>query len=266
MTITTSKICYEIDGLTMVGHLARPAGGKPHAAVLLAHDGVGLEDYQRGRADDLATHGYIALAMDYHGGQLFFDRPQEMLARTLPLLADVERMLRIGRKALDLLLAQPDVDPHRVAGLGYGAGGRIVLELARTGAAFHAVAVIHPAFPQADAQDWREVTSSFLLCTGSEDPICTPEQALAFGKTLQQCGIDWRVNILGGARHAFWARPTNADGSPVDGTAHTQATVPGVGYHPTQTPRAWRAVLDLFEEAFAAPSSVSLEREPTSGA
>jgi hypothetical protein len=27
-------------------------------------------------------------------------------------------------------------------------------------------------------------------------------------------------------------------------------TVPGVGYHPKHTMRAWRAVLDLFDEAF----------------
>jgi hypothetical protein len=28
------------------------------------------------------------------------------------------------------------------------------------------------------------------------------------------------------------------------------ATVPGVGYHPKHTMRAWRAVLDLFGETF----------------
>jgi hypothetical protein len=28
------------------------------------------------------------------------------------------------------------------------------------------------------------------------------------------------------------------------------ATVPGVGYHPKHTPRAWQAVLDLFGETF----------------
>jgi hypothetical protein len=28
------------------------------------------------------------------------------------------------------------------------------------------------------------------------------------------------------------------------------ATVPGVGHHPKYTPRAWRAVLDLFGETF----------------
>jgi dienelactone hydrolase len=113
--------------------------------------------------------------MDYHGGELFFGRPDAMLARCLPLLADGERMQAIGCAALDVLLATPGADPDRLAALGYGTGGRIVLELARTGVPFKAIAAVHFAFPDADADDWADVNSTFLLCTGSEDPICTPE-------------------------------------------------------------------------------------------
>jgi dienelactone hydrolase len=246
--VITSRITYEADGLSMVAHLARPHGDGPWPAVLIGHDGVGLDDYQRSRADDLAAHGYVVLAMDYHGGQTFFGKPEAMLARTMPLLGDAGRMRAIGRIALDVLLATPGVDPNRLSALGYGAGGRIVLELAKTGAAFKSVAVVHPAFPDAIASDWADVTSTFLLCTGSEDPLCTPEQVLTFGRALQAAGIDWRVNIYGGAKHAFWARPTNPDGTPAVGTAHTEATVPGVGYHPKSTMRAWQAILDLFGE------------------
>lgn len=247
----TREVTYTVDGLTMVAHLAQPHGDGPWPAVLIGHDGIGLDDYQRGRADDLATHGYVALAMDYHGGQLFFGRPEAMLARVLPLLADAERMEAIGRAALDVLLAVPGVDPDRLAALGYGAGGSIVLELARAGVPFKAVAAVHPGLRDVIAAHWTDVTGPFLLCTGSDDPLCTPEQVLAFGRVLQGAGADWRVNIYGGAQHAFWARPTNPDGSPTGGTAHTIATVPGVGYHPVHTPRAWRAVLDLFDETLA---------------
>ena len=106
--------------------------------------------------------------------------------------------------------------------------------------------------PDVASDDWSDVTSTVLLCTGSEDPLCTPEQLLTFGRALQEAGVDWRANIYGGAKHAFWARPRNPDGSPANGPAHTMATVPGVGHHPKHTPRAWRAVLDLFGETFQA--------------
>jgi dienelactone hydrolase len=247
--IATRDVSYDVDGLTMIAHLARPRGEGPWPAVLIGHDGIGLDDYQRRRADDLAARGYAALAMDYHGGQLFTGRPEAMLARVMPLIADAGRMQAVGRAALDALLAVPGVDRARLGALGYGAGGSIVLALARTGVPFKAVAVVHPALPAIDAADWTDMTGAVLLCTGSEDPLCTPEQALTYSRALQDAGVDWRVNVYGGAKHAFWARPTNPDGSPAEGTTHLQATVPGVGYHPTHTPRAWRAVLDLFDEA-----------------
>ncbi|HEX8569752.1 MAG TPA: dienelactone hydrolase family protein [Caulobacteraceae bacterium] len=246
--VTTTEISYDADGLKMTAHLARPNGEGPRPAVLLGHDGVGLDDYQRSRADALAAHGYIALAMDYHGGETFFGRPEAMLARTMPLLADAERMRAVGRVALDALLATPAVDADQLFALGYGAGGRIVLELTKTGVRFKAVAVVHPGLPEPEARDWRDVNSTILLCTGSEDPICTPGQLLAFSRALQRAGIDWRVNIYGGAEHAFWARPVTADGLPSDGLAHVQPTVPGVSYHPGHAQRYWRAVLDLFGE------------------
>lgn len=248
--IVTREVTYEVDGLTMTAHLAKPQSAGPWPAVLLGHDGVGLDEYQRQRADDLAAHGYLALAMDYHGGELFFDRPDAMLARVIPLLGNVERMQAIGRAALNVLLAQPGVDPDRIAALGYGAGGQIVLELARIGVSFKAIAVVHPSLPDTTAQDWTDVEGPLLLCTGSEDPLCTPEQLLKFGCALQEAGLDWRVNIYGGAKHAFWARPRKPDGSPAEGTVHTMATVPGVGYHAQHSARAWRAVLDLFSETF----------------
>jgi len=251
-TIATREVTYDVDGLRMVAHLARPDEGGAWPAVLLGHDGVGLEEYQRQRADELARSGYLALAMDYHGSEVFFDRPDAMLARVLPLLADVDRMRAIGRTALDVLLAQPGVDRNRIAALGYGAGGHILLELARTGVPFKAIAVVHPSLPEARADDWRNFTGTFLLCTGSEDPLCTPQQVLTFGQALQKAGADWRVNIYGGAKHAFWARPRRPDGSPAAGTSHAMATVPGVGYHPKHTTRAWRDVLNLFGEAFVA--------------
>lgn len=264
MTISTREVRYFVDGLGMFGHLARPDGEGPWPAVLIGHDGVGLDQYQRHRADELAAHGFVALGMDYNAGETFFGRPDAMLARVMPLLGDPRRMEIIGRTALDILLAEPGVDPERIAALGYGAGGRIVLELARTGVPFKAVAVIHPAFPPALAEDWTGNTGIFLLCTGSEDPLCTPDQVMAFGRGLQDAGVDWRATIYGGAKHAFWARPTNPDGSPAEGSTHAEATVPGVGYHAEHTPRAWRAVLDLFGEAFGGtkPDSGSRQSAP----
>lgn len=252
--ISTREVHYEVDGLTMVAHLAQPDGQGPWPTVLIGHDGIGLDSYQRSRADDLAEHGYLTLAMDYHAGRVFFGNPEAMLARTMPLLSDADRMQAIGRAALDVLMAVPGADPGRLGLLGYGAGGRIVLELASAGVPFRAAAVVHPALPEPRFEGWADLAGVFLLCTGSEDPICSPDQLLEFAHALQEAGIDWRASIYGGAKHAFWAKPTNPDGTPSDETSHAEATVPGVGYHPAHTLRAWRGVLDLFNENIGSAS------------
>ncbi|GAA3989829.1 dienelactone hydrolase family protein [Allokutzneria multivorans] len=249
--VTTREVTYEVDGLTMVAHLAQPDGEGPWPAVLVGHDGIGLENYQRERADLLAERGYVALAMDYHGGQWFPGNPEAMLARVLPLLASPERMHAIGQAALDVLLSVPGADANRLAGLGYGAGGSIILHLARTGVRFQAVAAVHPGLEIARPEDWASVTGTVLLCTGSEDPICTPDHVLALGHALRDTEADWRVNIYGGAQHAFWSAPTDSAGVPSGKTTHTVPTVPGVEYHPAHAARAWRAVLDLFDETIS---------------
>lgn len=260
--VVTREVTYDADGLTMVGHLARPDGKGPWPTVLIGHDGVGLDDYQRGRADDLAQRGYLTLAMDYHAGRTYFGDPQAMLDRVMPLLADPTRMRAVGHAALDVLLAVPGADHGRLATLGYGAGGRIVLELASAGVPFTALAVIHPALPDARTEDWSNVGGAFLLCTGSEDPLCTPGQLLTFAQALQGAGVDWRVNVYGGAEHAFWAAPMRPDGSLTGGTAHVVATVPGVSHHPVHAPRAWQAVVDLFDDTVGRPTASKGRRSP----
>jgi dienelactone hydrolase len=251
-----SEIIYQADGLTMTGYLARPNGDGPWPAVLIGHDGVGLESYQRSRADALARRGYVAFAMDYHGGEVFLGKPEAMLARTMPLLADVDRMRAIGHAALDQLLAQPAVDNDRLLALGYGAGGRIVLELARAGVPFRAMALVHPSMPDTGDDECAGMKSSVLICTGSEDPIITPNQVLAFGEALQRAGLDWRVNIYGGAEHAFWAQQATGDAGANGKSGSALVTVPGVAYHPAHAVRAWQAVIDHFDDAFRASSSL----------
>ncbi|WP_032795791.1 dienelactone hydrolase family protein, partial [Streptomyces sp. HCCB10043] len=118
-TITTRTVEYPADNLTMVGHLALPAGARRRPAVLIGPEGVGLSDVERRRAEALAELGYVAFAFDLHGGGYLGD-PDDMLVRCLPLLAAPDRLRGIGHAALDVLRAEPRADPDRTAAVGYG--------------------------------------------------------------------------------------------------------------------------------------------------
>jgi dienelactone hydrolase len=245
--VTTREITYDADGRRQFAHVARPGGPGPWPTVLIGHEGIGLNDFQRRRADTLAGHGYLAMAMDYHGGRWFSD-PREMLAATLPLVGDPDRMRAIGRTALDALLAEPGADPGRLAAVGYGAGGTIALEIARDGVDLRGVAAINPAPPPPRPRDTAAIRGAVLIGVGSEDPIVTPQQLLGFTGELQAAGVDWRLTVYGGAEHAFHHPPTNPDGTPRPGRTHATTVLPGVAHHPVQAPRAWRDVLDLLAE------------------
>ncbi|MFD5462916.1 dienelactone hydrolase family protein [Kitasatospora sp. NPDC127059] len=237
-TVTTRTVRYPADGLTMVGHLALPAGTGPRPAVLIGPEGTGLNDFQRRRADALAELGYVALAFDIHGGRWFTD-PQEMLARCLPLLADPDRLRDIGHAALDALRAQPRTDPGRIAAVGYGTGGAVLLELARSGADLKAVATVN-ALTTGRPGEAANIRCPVWAGVGSEDPIQPAAQREAFTAELQAAGVDWRLTVYGGAQHAFHHPPVD------------QPVVPGVAHHPLHARRAWRDILALLDECLPA--------------
>ncbi|MBH5335931.1 dienelactone hydrolase family protein [Streptomyces pactum] len=233
-TVTTRTVAYPADGLTMLGHLALPAGTGPRPAVLLGPEGPGLNDVQRHRADALAELGYVALAFDLHGGRWFTD-PQEMLARVTPLLADPDRMRDIGHAALDVLRAEPRTDPDRIAAIGYGTGGAIALELGRAGVDLRAIGTVNAVTTGRPGEAAR-IRCPVWAGVGSEDPIMPPEQREAFTAEMQAAGVDWRLVVYGGAEHAFH-HPS---------VEHT--VLPGVRHHPLHAERAWRDIVNLLAE------------------
>lgn len=235
MAVTTREVEYQADGLSMVGHLALPTGAERGPAVLLGPEGPGLDDVQRDRADALAELGYVTLAFDIHGGRWLTD-PQEMLARCLPLLDDVERMREIGGSALDVLLAEPRTDPERIAAIGYGTGGAICVELGRAGVELRAIATVN-GFTIGRPGDAARIRCPVWAGVGSEDPIQPPELRDAFTAELQAAGVDWRLVVYGGARHAFH--------HPM--TGH-RTLLPGVAPHPVHAARVWRDLVGLLAE------------------
>lgn len=251
-TVTTRSVEYPADGLTMVGHLALPAGVDRRPAVLVGPEGTGLNDFQRRRADALAELGYVALAFDVHGGRWFAD-PEEMLARCMPLLADPDRMRGIGHAALDVLCAEPRTYPDRIAAIGYGTGGAIALELGREGVELRAIGTVNALITGRPGEAAR-IPCPVWAGVGSEDPIQPAAQRDAFAAEMQAAGVDWRLVVYGGAQHAFHHPPTGPDGSLSSSGEYGQAVVPGVGYHPRHARRAWRDVVDLLAECLPGPA------------
>jgi dienelactone hydrolase len=236
--VTTTDIAYEVDGSTMIGRLAVPEGEGTRPAILIAHEGNGLDDYQKSRPERFAELGYVAFALDYHGGGTPLQDRAEINARLTMLSDNPDRARAIATAGLDVLLAHPMADRSRVAAIGYCFGGSLVLELARTGADLKAVVGFHPGLVSTRPQDSANIVGRVLVCVGTEDPLVPLEHRLAFETEMRAAGVDWRMNLYGGAKHSF---------------THPRAElvgVPGIEYHQPSDERSWRAMVDLFDEVF----------------
>jgi dienelactone hydrolase len=236
--VTTRDVDYDAGGTLMVGRLALPDGEGVRPSVLIAHEGPGLDDYQKDRASRFAELGYIAFALDYHGGGKPLPDRDEMMARLARLSDDPARTRALAGAGLEVLLREPRADASKVAAVGYCFGGTVVLELARGGADVKAVVGFHPGLGTVRPQDARSITGKVLVCVGSEDPFIPVEQRLAFESEMRAAGVDWRMYLYGGAEHSFthpWAE---------------RVAIPGIQYHQPSDQRSWRAMLDLFDEVF----------------
>ena len=232
----TESIEYTADDRQLIGHLAVDDGQDgPIPAVLVCHEGPGLDDHARSRAERLASLGYVAFALDYHGGGKPLGR-DEMYGRLGQLMPDPLRIRALARAGLDVLLAQPEADRRRVAAIGYCFGGTMALELARSGADLRAVVGFHSGLGTSRPEDAGQIKASVLVCIGADDPMVPGDQRRAFEDEMRAGGVDWRMYLFGGAVHSF----TNERAD--------QAGFEGVRYHRPTDERSWRAMLDLFEE------------------
>jgi dienelactone hydrolase len=228
-------IPYDFEGREMIGHLAYDdsrAGKRP--AVLLSHEGPGLDEHVKGRAERLAELGYVAFALDYHGGGVPVPF-EEMMERLGPLMSDAQLTRRLARAGLDVLLSQDVADADRVAAIGYCFGGTMSLELGRSGADLKAIVGFHPGLSA--SRDSANIKGAVLMCVGTEDPFIPLEQRLAFEQEMKDAGVaDWNLEVYGGVGHSF----TN--------TMADTAGLPGVAYHEASDHRSWASMLRLFDE------------------
>jgi dienelactone hydrolase len=233
----TQDIEYHADGARLVGYLAvdDSRGGK-RPGVLVAPEGGGLVDLTKSIARRLAEAGYVAFAMDYYGdGKPLSDR-NEVMPRINAFMAEPRTIRDRAAGALAVLAGQPQCDASKLAAIGYCFGGTTVLELARNGADLKAVVGFHSGLGTTRPQDAKAIKARILTCIGANDPIIPADQRLAFEKEMSEGGVDWRMNLYGGAGHSFTNPNVGALG------------MPGFEYHEATDRRSWAAMIDLFDE------------------
>jgi dienelactone hydrolase len=235
--VTLDTVVYEHDGTPLEGVLAKDtASSGPRPGVLVIHDWLGVSPNVEARTTMLARLGYVALGADIYGQGV---RPTHDTAPDLVkrYYGDLPLMRARARAGLDRLLADPDVDPSRIAVLGYCFGGSASLELARTGVDIAGAISFHGNLLTHDPSDAADIRAKLLVLTGANDPVVPDDKLAAWEDEMRAApDVDWQVTSYAGAVHAF--------------------TVPGPMYQERADRRSWQALevflAEIFDEELAA--------------
>ena len=174
------KVEYRHENTLLEGFLAHDgkAGKKP--TVLVAHAWAGRSPFEDDKARALAGLGYVGFALDMYGKGVLGTSAEENSALMTPLLQDRARLQSRLHAALAAVRAQPEVDPERVAAIGFCFGGLCVLDLARTGADVLGVASFHGLLTAPGNTSGTAISSKVLVLHGHDDPMVPVSQVNEF--------------------------------------------------------------------------------------
>src|SRR5580704_3883060 len=237
--VQTKTVSYKIGEHEFIGHLAWDAavsGKRP--GVLVVHEWWGLNDFARGRANELAKLGYVAFACDLYGGGKVAERPNEAGQLVKQLTENYEEWQKRASVSLDLLKQQSTCDATRLAAIGYCFGGSTALVLACSGADLNAVVTFHASLAAPSARQAQSIKASLVICHGSLDSFTSDEAIVKFRKALDDAHVDYEFDSYGGAKHGFAVPGADKRG------------MPALGYNKKADERSWKRMLGLFEEKF----------------
>jgi dienelactone hydrolase len=230
--IRTESIRYTVDGQDFIGYLAYDASSSSsRPGILVVHEWLGINDYAKKRAVDLANEGYVAFALDMYGGGKEVPMAE---ARTMSgkVGSDFPLIKKRFNAALDVLKKAQYVDPNRIAAIGYCFGGGIVLNMARMGTDIDGVVSFHASINTGLNAKAGDIKTRILAIQGDGDPAAPEDKQKAFIKEMKGAGADFSYIIFGNL------------------PAHNFTNPQGSSYRENEANLAWASMLTFLDSVF----------------
>jgi len=242
--IIQEKILYrdssgaEMEGVAVYEDNTKAPNGSKRPGVIVVHDWRGITDTTLRNAEKVAKLGYVAFAADIYGKGIRPKSPEESGAEAGKYKGDRALFRQRERAALDTIRKLPQVDPERIAAIGYCFGGTGVIEMARDGLDLRGVVSFHGGLDAQPLTPGARITAPILVLAGADDPYQKPEDLAAFEKQLREEKADYTLVFYGGAVHSFTEKEA-------DGTVNK-----GAKYDATADRRSWEAMKSFLAEVF----------------
>lgn len=236
MTIKTTTVDYQHAHTNLQGFFAYDDSAPgPLPAVMISHAWAGRDEFVCNKARQIAELGYAAFALDMYGKGVLGEGPDQNARLMAPFIDDRHLLQARIRTALDTVRKLPQVDPGRVAAMGFCFGGLCVLDLARTGADLRGVISFHGLFDPPGNTGGQRIRAKILALHGYDDPMVPPAKLIALADELTSAGADWQIHAYGNTVHAF---------------TNPQANDPAFGtvYDAIADQRSWRSLQNFLTE------------------
>ncbi|MDG9787474.1 dienelactone hydrolase family protein [Acinetobacter johnsonii] len=244
ISIQTREIQYNAaDGQRLVGYFAAPSSQTPHAGIIVAPEWWGRNEYTEQRARELAEHGYAALAIDMYGDKNVTTDAKQAYEWMMQTFADADTIVNRAQAGLDTLAAQPEVNPTQLAAIGFCYGGKVVLDLARSGAPLKAVATFHATLAPKTPAVEGQIQGEILVLHGELDSMVTLDDVASFREEMHAAKVDHEVIIFEDAKHGF-SNPLADERAKANGV--------DLGYNPEAERQGLDAMYDLLERNLSA--------------
>lgn len=230
-----------LDSLKLDGYIVYDEnieGKRP--AILVVHEWWGLNDYAKKRARDLASLGYIAMALDMYGNGRKGNNPEEAGKLATPFYQNPASAKPLFEAAMNKLKSYPQADGNKVAAIGYCFGGAQVLNMARMGEDLKGVVSFHGNLMVVPANK-DLLKAQVLVCHGADDEFVPQTEVDQFKKQMDSIGAKYTFRAYAGATHAF----TNPDA-----TANGEKFKIPIRYNAAADTASWNDMKEFFNTIF----------------
>lgn len=243
MSILTREIQYQdAQGTSLIGFFAAPKDAQAVAGVIVAPEWWGRNEFTEQQAIALAERGYAALAIDMYGDKKVTTTASQANEWMMSTFEHSDTIVQRATAALQCLANQTEVDATRLAAIGFCYGGKVVLDLARSGADVKAVATFHGNLSTAAPVEQGKVKAEILVNHGELDSMVTLDDVEQFRQEMQNANVKHHINILQGAKHGF-SNPLADERAKANGV--------DLAYSETAAQNAFTACYDLLDRHLA---------------
>jgi len=191
------------------GYLARPETDGDYPGIILIHEWWGLNDNMKQIAENLASHGYVALAVNLYGVPAATTADE---ARQLTSSYQSEKGIENINGAVNYLVENQDV--LSIGSIGWCFGGGESLNLALNNDMMDAT-IIYYGRLTSDREMLSLISWPVLGIFGGLDQGIPVDSVKQFKSALNELGIPNEIYIYENANHAF-ANPSGDRYSPED--------------------------------------------------